>query len=70
MADVIHKVLQDFPAARRVRDLGMKLQSVKFALPIFHRGKIATFSTPHDAKTFRQCGDFITMAIPNVELVT
>src|SRR5438132_606763 len=43
----------------------MKLQSVKFALPIFHRGKIATFSTPHGAKTFKQIRDFINNAISN-----
>ena len=40
MADVIDEVLQNLFAARRVRDFGMKLQAVKFALRIFDRGKV------------------------------
>src|SRR5213080_5005732 len=69
VADVVHKISQDLPAARRVRDFGMKLQSVKFALPILDGGEVATFSRPDDNKPFRQSRDFVAMAVPNVELI-
>ena len=39
MADMIDKVLQDLFAARCVRHFGMKLEPVKLALRVFHRGK-------------------------------
>ena len=69
VADVIDEILQDLFASRRVRDFGMKLQAVKFALRILHRGEIAAFGRPDDAKTFRQRRHFVAVAVPNVELV-
>src|SRR5947208_13477303 len=69
MADVIGKILQDFFAARRVRDFGMKLQSVKFPLSIFDRGKIGTLGSARGEKTFRQRGHFVTVTVPDIELI-
>jgi len=53
MADVKQKILKNLPATRRVCDFGMKLQSVQLPLWIFHRGEIAAFGGPCDAKAFR-----------------
>ena len=69
MADVIDKILQDFFAARRVRDFGMKLQSVKFPLSIFDRSKIGTLCPPGREKTFRQGRYFIAVTVPDIELI-
>ena len=46
----------------------MKLQSVKFALRILHRGEVATFGRSDGAKTLRQRRHFVAMAVPNVEV--
>src|ERR1700730_12927804 len=70
MADVIDKVLQNLFSARCVRDLRMKLEPVEFALRIFDRRKVGAFRARGRAKTFRQRGHFIAMAIPDVELRT
>src|SRR5438874_868884 len=69
MTDVIDKVLQNLFAARRVSDLGMKLQPVKFPLSIFDRGKIGALRSAGGEKTFRQGGHFIAVAVPNIELI-
>ena len=52
-----------------MRDFRVKLQSIKFPLWIFYRGEIATFGCPGDTKPLRQRYHFITMAIPDIELV-
>ena len=41
-ADVVDEVGDDFLAARRVRDFGMKLQAETFAVAIFDGGVIAS----------------------------
>jgi hypothetical protein len=69
MANVIDEILQDFLASRRVRDFGMKLETVKFALRILYGGEIATFGCSGNAKTLRQRRYFIAVAIPNIELI-
>ena len=69
LADVIDEILQDLFATRRMRDFGMKLQSVEFALWIFHRCEVATLGGPGDAKTLWQRCDLIAVAVPDVELV-
>src|SRR5947209_5129416 len=69
MADVIDKVLQNLFAARRVRDFGMKLQAVEFALSIFDRGKIRALRPPGGKEAFWQCRHLVAVAIPNVELI-
>src|SRR4030095_2845542 len=69
MADVINEVLQNLFSARRVRDFGMELQPVKFSLSIFDRGKVRAFSPTGGQKTFRECGDFVAVTVPNVELI-
>src|ERR1051326_3576701 len=69
-ADAKDEVLQDLFTARRVRDFGMKLQSIKLSVWVLHRGEVATFCSPHNAKTFRQRRHFVAMAVPNVELTT
>src|SRR5215217_5837028 len=69
MANVIDEILQDLFASRCVRDFGMKLQAVKFALRILDRGEIATVCCSHNPKTFRQRRHFVAMAVPNIELI-
>ena len=69
MANVIDEILQDLFASRCVRDFGMKLQAVKFALRILDGGEIATFRCSDNAKTFRQRRYFVAVAVPNIELI-
>jgi hypothetical protein len=69
VANVIDEILQDFLASRRVRDFGMKLETVKFVLRILYRGEIATFGCSDNAKTLRQRRYFIAVTIPNIELI-
>ena len=69
MANLIDKVLQDLFASRRVRNFGMKLEAVKFALWVLYGGEVATFRCADDAKTFRQRRHFVAMAVPNIELL-
>jgi hypothetical protein len=52
VANVIDEILQDLFASRRVRDFGMKLQPVKFALRILDGGEIATVGRSDNDKTF------------------
>ena len=61
--------MQDLFTSRCVRDFGVKLQAVKFALRILHGGEIATFGRSDNAKTFRQRRYFVAVAIPNIELI-
>src|SRR5215469_7108034 len=70
VANVVDKILQDLFASRCVRDFGMKLKTIKFALRILDGSEIATFSRSHNAKPFRQCGYFVTMTVPNIQLLT
>ena len=66
---MIDEILQDLFASRCVRDFGVKLQPIKFALRILDGGEIATVGCPDNAKTFRQRRYFVAMTVPNVELV-
>jgi len=68
MANVIDEILQDFLASRRVRDFGMKLETVKFASRMLDCGEIATIGRSDDPKTFRQRRYFVAVAVPNVKL--
>ena len=68
MANVVDEVLQNFLAARRMSDFGVKLQTVKFPLRIFDRGEITSLRARGGPKTFRQCGYFITVTVPDIEL--
>ena len=70
MANVIDEILQDLFPSRCVRDFGMKLQAVKFALRILNGGEIATVGCSDNAKSFRQCRYFVAVAVPNIELIT
>ena len=67
---MIDEILQNLFAPRRVRDFGMKLQSVKFALPIFDCGEIGTFRPAGGEKTLRQSRHFIAVTVPDIELIT
>jgi hypothetical protein len=69
VANVKQKILKNLPATRRVCDFGMKLQSVQLLLWIFHRGEIAAFGGPRDAKTFRQRRHLVAVAVPDVDLL-
>src|SRR4029453_5732531 len=70
VANVVHEILQNLLASRCVRDFGMKLESVKFALRILDGGEIATVGCSDNTKTFWQCRYFVAVAVPNVELIT
>jgi hypothetical protein len=52
-----------------VRNFGMKLQPIKFALRILDGCEIATVGCSDNAKTLRQCRYLVAMTVPNVELV-
>ena len=54
VADVKDEVLEDLLAARRVRDFGMKLQSVEFSLRIFDRGERRNFRCARRREIRRQ----------------
>ena len=69
VTNVIDEVLQDFAAARRVCDFGMKLQAVEFPLRIFHGGEGRAAGVSSDPKTSRQCSYFVTMTVPDVNLL-
>jgi len=56
------------PVHHGVGDFGMKLQPVKLALRILHRGEVRTLGLAGGAKTLRQRGNFIAMTVPDVEL--
>ena len=58
-----------FLASRRMGDFGMKLQAEKFACAILDGGEVASVRCANDAKTFRQRGYFVSVAIPDIELV-
>src|SRR5260370_7434283 len=61
VADVINEILQNLFSARRVRDFGVKLQPVKLALWIFHRGEVGALPSPATPKSFRPHRHFIAM---------
>src|SRR5215471_18709576 len=67
MADVVDEVLQDLFTARRMRDLRMKLQTVKLPLSIFHGGEVGTVGSTGGEKTFWQRSHFVTVAVPDVD---
>ena len=69
MANVIDEILQDLFASRCVRNFGMKLKPIKFALWILDGGEIATVCRSDNNKTFRQRSYFVSVAVPNIELV-
>ena len=69
MTDVIDKVLQNLFAARRVRNLGMKLQRVQLSLRIFDCGKLGILRARGSAETGGQGGDFIAVAVPDIKLI-
>jgi hypothetical protein len=66
---VIDEILQDLFASQCVRDFGMKLQAIKFALRILHGGEIATVGRSDNAKAFRQRRYFVAVAVPNIKLI-
>ena len=69
VADVIDEILQDLFAARRVRDFGMKLQAVKLSRCGSSTAAKGEPSVRADgAKTLRQRGHFVAMAVPDIEL--
>src|ERR1051325_11969257 len=69
VADVVDEILKDLFTSRRVRNFRMKLETIKMALRILHRGEITTISRSRNAKSFRQRRYFIAVAIPNIELI-
>ena len=50
-----------------VHHFGVKLQSEKFALPVFHRGVRRIFRDRYGLETFGQFREFITVGIPNLQ---
>ena len=68
MTDVEDEVLQNFFAARRVRDFGMKLQSVKFSRGIFDRRELGIFRARDGAKSGRKRCELVTVTAPDINL--
>src|SRR5258708_19115596 len=67
-ANVIDEILENLFSARRMRYLGMKLQSVQFSLRVFDRGKWRIFRARSGAETGGQRRYFIAMTAPDVDL--
>ncbi len=68
-ADIVDKVLENRPAPRRVRDLRVKLQAVKFSLGIFERGVVAVLALRHDPEPRRQLRDLVAVTVPDIEVL-
>ena len=66
-ADAVDEIGDDFPAARRVDDFGMKLQAEKFLLAVFNRGELGVFRDGDGLETIGNFRELVAMGIPDLE---
>src|SRR5213594_1758107 len=67
-ADAVDKVAEDFLAARRVRDFGMKLDAEEFLGPVFDGGVGGILRDGHRLEAVRQLRELVAVGIPNLHL--
>src|SRR5947209_3593025 len=68
MADVVDEILENLFSAWSVGYLGVELQAVELALRVLDGGERGTGGGCGDAKTTRQIGHLVTVAVPDIDL--
>ena len=66
-ANLVDKIGDDFPAARRVDDFGMKLEAEKFPGAIFDRREFGIFRDGDGFEMARQFRELVAMRIPDLQ---
>ena len=65
--NLLNEISENGFALGCVHHFGVKLQSEKFALPVFHRGVRGIFRDRYGLETFGQFREFITVGIPHLQ---
>jgi prepilin-type N-terminal cleavage/methylation domain-containing protein len=68
VADAEEEILNDLLPAGRMRNLGMKSQREELALAVFDRGKGGILRVRDGVESFRERGQFVAVAVPDVHL--
>ena len=66
-ANPVDKVGDDFAAARRVHDLGMKLQAEKFLGAVLNRRIFRVFRDRHGLESVGELGQLVSVGVPDLE---
>ncbi len=67
-ANLVDKIGDDFPAARRVGNFGMKLEAEKFPGAIFNRREFGIFRHGNRLEMARQFRELVAVRIPDLQL--
>ena len=65
--NAVDKIGDDFPAARRVDDFGMKLQAEKFPRAVFNGGVFGVFGDGDRFEIARQFRELVAVRIPDLQ---